>query len=82
MKEKYPNYIIISDIASGLNFKRTGLTNIINMAIKNEIEEVIIDYKDRIARIGYDLIESILKEHSNETIKILNKKEEKLLKKK
>ncbi len=77
MKEKYPNHIIISDIASGLNFKRKGLLDIINMAIKNEIEEVIISYKDRLARFGYELIETILKEHSNAKIKILNKTEEK-----
>ena len=77
MKEKYPNHIIISDIAIGLNFKRKGLLDIINMAIKNEIEEVIISYKDRLARFGYELIETILKEHSNAKIKILNKTEEK-----
>ena len=77
MKEKFPNHIIISDIASGLNFKRKGLIDIINMAIKNEVEEIVISYKDRLARFGYDLIEIILKEHSNATIKILNKKEEK-----
>jgi predicted site-specific integrase-resolvase len=77
MKEKYPNHIIISDIASGLNFKRKGLLDIINMAIKNEIEEVVISYKDRLARFGYELIETILKEHSNAKIKILNKTEEK-----
>lgn len=77
MKEKYPNYIIISDISSGLNFKRKGLMDIINMAIKNEIEEVVVTYKDRLARFGFDLIETILKEHSNAKIKILNKTEEK-----
>jgi predicted site-specific integrase-resolvase len=77
MKEKYPNHLIISDIGSGLNFKRKGLLDIINMAIKNEINEVVIAYKDRLARFGYDLIEIILKEHSNANIIILNKTEEK-----
>ncbi len=77
MKEKYPNHLIISDIGSGLNFKRKGLLDIINMGIKNEINEVIIAYKDRLARFGYDLIEIILKEHSNANIIILNKTEEK-----
>ena len=47
------------------------------MAIKNEINEVVIAYKDRLARFGYDLIEIILKEHSNANIIILNKTEEK-----
>ena len=34
-KRRFTNHIIISDIASGLNFKRKGLIDIINMAIKN-----------------------------------------------
>jgi putative resolvase len=77
MKQLYPTYEIIMDIASGINFKRKGLLEIINLAIKGEIEEVVIAYKDRLARFGYDLIEIILKEHSNALIVILNKTEEK-----
>jgi predicted site-specific integrase-resolvase len=34
MKEKYPEYEIIREIGSGLNFKRPGLLKIINMSIK------------------------------------------------
>jgi predicted site-specific integrase-resolvase len=77
MRNKYPNYEIISDIASGLNFKRKGLLEIINSAINGDIDEVVIAYKDRLARFGYELIETILKEHSNAIIKIINKSEEK-----
>ena len=76
MKNKYPNHQIISDIGSGLNFKRKGLQEIINLAISGKVNEVVIAYKDRLARFGYDLIEIILKEQSNASIKILNKKEE------
>jgi len=77
MKELYPNHRIISDIASGLNFKRKGLEELINLAIKNQIDEVVIAYKDRLARFGFELIENIIKTHSNGKIKILNKSEEK-----
>lgn len=77
MKHLYPNHRIISDIGSGLNFKRKGLQEIINLGIKNQVEEVVIAYKDRLARFGYELIEYILKNHSNTNIKILNKSEEK-----
>ena len=47
------------------------------MAIKNQIDEVIIAYKDRLARFGFELIENIIKTHSNGKIIILNKSEEK-----
>ena len=77
MKYLYPSHRIISDIGSGLNFKRKGLVEIINLGIKNELEELVIAYKDRLVRFGYELIEDILKNHSNANIKILNKSEEK-----
>ena len=72
MQLNYPNYEIISDIGSGLNFKRKGLEKIIDMAIKGDIEEVVITYKDRLARFGYDLIEMILNKYSKATITIIN----------
>ncbi len=48
----------------------------INLAIKNQIDEVVIAYKDRLARFGFELIENIIKTHSHGSIKILNKNEE------
>ena len=76
MKEKFPTYEIVSDIASGLNFKREGLNKIIDLAIRGEIEILVVSYKDRLARFGYELIERIIKDYSGGEIHIINKKEE------
>lgn len=77
MKKIYPTFEIISDIGSGLNLNRDGLKKIIDYAIKGEIEILVVAYKDRLARFGYDLIERLIKEYSNGEIKIENKDEEK-----
>lgn len=76
MQKKYPTYEIIHDIARGLNFNRPGLNKIIKMAINKEIDEVVIMYKDRLARFGYELIENIIKDTSNGKITILNQNDE------
>ena len=76
MKNHFPQHTIISDIGSGLNFKRVGLNNIIKKAINGEIEEVIIAYKDRLARFGFELIEMLIKKYSDGKIIIINKTEE------
>ena len=34
MKEKYPTFEILSDIGSGINFKRKNLQVIINLGLK------------------------------------------------
>jgi putative resolvase len=76
MKKKYPDYEIIQDIASGLNFNRPGLNKIIKLAINNEINEVVIMYKDRLARFGFELIENIIKEASDGKVTIVNGEDE------
>ena len=68
MKNKYPNQEILFDIGSVINNNRNNLKKIINYGIKNELEELVIAYKDRLCRIGYDLIEYILKDFSNTNI--------------
>lgn len=76
MKLNYPTNQIISDIGSGLNFERKGLQEIMDFAVKGKIEELVIAYKDRLARIGYELIESLIKKYSKGKITIINASEE------
>lgn len=76
MTKKYPEYELIKDIGSGLNMNREGLNKIIDYAIKGEIEILVIAYKDRLVRFGYEMIERIIKEYSNGIILVENKKEE------
>lgn len=76
MKKEYPYSEIITDIASGINYERPGLQKILKYAMNGEIEELVIAYKDRLTRFGFEMIEWIIKEKSNGKIKILNTKEE------
>ena len=72
MMKKYPNHYLIEDIGSGINFNRRGLRKIIKLAIEGKIEEVVIAYKDRLTRFGFELIEDLIKEYSNGRILVLN----------
>ena len=76
MKNKYPNHEIIKDIGSGLNYNRKGLQELLEAGIRGEVEEVIIAYKDRLTRFGYEMIEWIISKYSNGKIIIENKEEE------
>jgi len=75
MKIKYPNYEMLTDIGSGINFNRKNLRKIMNYGIKGELEELVVAYKDRLCRIGYDLIEYLLEEYSNTKIIIENEED-------
>src|SRR5439155_13511550 len=74
-KELYPGHIIIEDIGSGIKLTKRGIMKIINLAIEGRIEEVVVLYKDRLARFSFDLIEELIKEYSNGKIIIVNQDE-------
>jgi predicted site-specific integrase-resolvase len=76
LKEKYPNNIIIEDIGSGLNLNKRGINKIIHLAINGKINQLVIAYKDRLTRYGFELIEEIITKYSNGKIIILNKKQD------
>lgn len=60
LKERFPNHEVISDIGSGINFKRSGLDRILAYACQGVIGEVAVAYKDRLARIGFDAIQKVV----------------------
>jgi excisionase family DNA binding protein len=74
-RTKYPDYEIISDIGSGLNFNRKGFNSILESAIKGNISEIVVTHRDRLCRFGFGLIERIIFENSNGTIVVLDKGE-------
>ncbi len=74
--KEYPDYEILTDIGSGINFKRVNFLKIIDYAINGQLEELVISYKDKLCRISYELIEHILLKYSNTKITILNEDED------
>lgn len=65
---------IISDIGSGINYNKNGLVELIKRINNNEVEKIVVMYKDRLIRFGYELIEQICKLHDTE-IEIINNSE-------
>ena len=61
LKQVYPDYELLYDIGSGINFKRKNFLKIIEYGLNDELETLVITYKDRLCRIGYDLVNTLLK---------------------
>lgn len=53
------SFEIIKDIGSGINYNKKGLNKLIEMITNNEIGKIVILYKDRLLRFGFELIENI-----------------------
>ena len=50
---------IISDIGSGINYKKKGLKELLKLITQNKVDNVVVLYKDRLLRFGFELIEYI-----------------------
>lgn len=50
---------IIQDIGSGINYKKKGLKELIKLITQNKVEKVVVLYKDRLLRFGFELIEYV-----------------------
>lgn len=63
LSSEYPEDDVIKDIGSGLNWKRQGFNAILEQIYKGDVGEVVVTYKDRICRFGFELVEWIFKKH-------------------
>ena len=74
MYAKGYQFEIISDIGSGINYNKKGLNQLIDMVTNSEVEKIVILYKDRLIRFGYELIENICNKYGT-TIEIIDNTE-------
>ena len=65
------SFTIISDLGSGMNFNKKGLIKLIQMIEHNEVSKIVITYKDRLVRFGFDLLKQICDIHQTE-IEVIN----------
>jgi predicted site-specific integrase-resolvase len=71
MRERYPTYEFISDIGSGLNYKRKGLKTILEYSSRGELQEIVVAHKDRLCRFGFELLQLVFQLASNAKIVVL-----------
>ena len=61
VSKSFPNaeYIIVADIASGLNEDRRGVGKLIEMAKRREIQAVVVAYRNRLTRFGFEYLKTL-----------------------
>ena len=74
MRERYPDAEIIRDVGSGLNFRRKGLLAILERLHQGDKLRVVVAYRDRLARFGTELIETLLERNGGELV-VLNQRD-------
>ena len=68
MQERFPGHTIVSDVASGINFRRRGLRTILDNIFKGNVQQVVVAYRDRLARFAFELLQWIFQTHGVELL--------------
>ena len=72
LNNKYQSYEIITDIGSGINYSKKGLQLLIDKINKKEVDVIVVLYKDRLLRFGFELVEYFAR-INNVKIEVLDK---------
>ncbi len=54
---------VLSDIASGLKTDRRGLLKLFHYVVNKDADEVVVTYKDRLTRFGFEYLEYFFKQY-------------------
>jgi predicted site-specific integrase-resolvase len=65
------SFDLISDLGSGMNYKKKGLKKLLSDIIDGKVERLVITHKDRLLRFGAELVFSIC-EAKNVEVVIIN----------
>jgi predicted site-specific integrase-resolvase len=72
LSNKYETFDIITDVGSGINYNKPGLLKLIEKINKKEVDLIVVLYKDRLLRFGFELVEYFAK-LNNVSIEVLDK---------
>lgn len=62
------NLNVITDVASGINDNRRGLTKLIELVQTDKVKRIFIAYKDRLTRFGFIYLKQICDFHNVEIV--------------
>jgi predicted site-specific integrase-resolvase len=57
LTNKFPDYTLIEDIGSGINYKRPGFLAILEQLFKGNIRKVMVAHPDRFTRFSFDFFQ-------------------------
>ena len=74
MYSKGYQFEVITDIGSGIDYNKKGLNQLLDMVANSEVDKIVILYKDRLIKFGYELIENLCTKFGT-TIEIIDNTE-------
>ena len=74
MSERFPDHTVLKDVGSGLTFNRKQLLFLLEECAMGRVGEVVVVYRDRLCRFGFELLEWFFSKNSVKLV-VLEQKE-------
>lgn len=68
LSDRFPEYILLQDIGSGMDFNRENFLFLIDECMKGNVNNIVVTDKNVLTRIGFDFIEHICKQNNSQII--------------
>ncbi len=74
LRQRYPEAEIISEVGSGLNFRRKKFLSILERVIDGDIQRLVVAHPDRLVRFGYELVKWLCEKFECELVVLNDRK--------
>ncbi len=68
LQSQYPDGELVKEVGGGLNYKRKKMLTILERVMSGNVKRIVVTYKDRLARFGFDLLQWLCTKHSCEIV--------------
>jgi len=75
MITNYPDYELIKDYGTSIDFNRLGLRKLFHYIIEGKLKELVIVDKSSLCKYGFELMEELIEKYSKGKITLINKVE-------
>jgi len=71
LRSRFPDAELVSEIGSGLNFRRRKFLTILDRILASDIQRLVVAHPDRLVRFGFELIKWLCEKTGGELV-VLN----------
>ena len=68
LRSKFPDHQLVTDVGSGVNWKRKGLLALLDASHRGDLEELVVASRDRLCRFAFDLLAVVFRQRGTKLV--------------
>lgn len=68
LRSKFPDYRLVTDVGSGVNWKRKGLLSLLDASHRGDLQELVVASRDRLCRFAFDLLAVVFRQRGTKLV--------------